>query len=77
MMPAMIDATPTDRRQTAMTVADAAQIGPDGHPPTMMISWLATPHFYQAERLIVLYVGDDPMVVDLLTALLGPPFAGG
>jgi len=56
---------------------DAAQIGPDGHPPTMTISWLATPHFYQAERLIVLYVGDDPMVVDLLTALLGPPFAGG
>ena len=56
---------------------DAAQIGPDGQPPTMMINWLATPHFYQAERLIVLYVGDDPMVVDLLTALLGPPFAGG
>lgn len=56
---------------------DAAQIGPAGHPPTMMISWLATPHFYQAGRLIVLYVGDDQAVVDLLTTLLGAPFAGG
>lgn len=57
--------------------ADAAQIGPDGNPLTMMIHWLATPHFFQSGRLIVLYIGDDQTVVDLLTALLGPPFAGG
>ena len=57
--------------------ADAAQIGPDGNPRTTMVTWIAPPHFFRADRLIVLYIGDDPTVVDLLTALLGPPFAGG
>jgi hypothetical protein len=57
-------------------VADAAQIGPDGNPPTMMISWLAPPHFFQAGSLIVLYLGEDQPALDLLTSLLGPPFAG-
>lgn len=57
--------------------ADAAEIGPDGNPSTTMISWLATPHFYRSDHLIVLYVGDDQAVVDLLSTLLGPPFAGG
>jgi hypothetical protein len=64
-------------RDAERAAADAAQIGPDGNPSTMMISWLATPHFYQAGQLIVLYVGDDQTVVDLLIGLLGPPFAGG
>lgn len=64
-------------RDAESAAADATQIGPDGNPPTMMISWLATPHFFQAERLIVLYVGDYQQVVDLLTELLGPQFAGG
>jgi hypothetical protein len=62
---------------TESAADDAAQVGPDGNPSTMMISWMATPHFYQAGQLIVLYVGDDQVVVDLLTDLLGPPFAGG
>ncbi len=56
--------------------ADASQIGPDGNPPTMMIHWIAPPHFFRTERVIVLYIGEDQVVVDLLTALLGPPFAG-
>lgn len=60
----------------AMAAADAAQIGPDGNPRTMIIEWIAPPHFFRAERLIVLYVGYDQAVIDLLTALLGPPFAG-
>ena len=57
-------------------VDDAAQIGPDGNPSTMMISWLAPPHFFQAGSLIVLYVGEDQSLIDVLTSLLGPPFAG-
>jgi hypothetical protein len=57
--------------------ADAAQIGPDGNPPTMMIDWIAPPHFFRAERVIVLYIGEDQAVVNLLTAVLGSPFAGG
>lgn len=63
-------------RDSASATADAAQIGPDGNPTTMQILWIAPPHFFQAERLIVLYLGEDPAAVDLLTALLGPPFAG-
>lgn len=56
--------------------ADAEQIGPDGNPATMMIHWIAPPHFFRGERVIVLYIGEDQAALDLLTALLGPPFAG-
>lgn len=61
---------------SAAAMADAAQIGPNGNPPTMMITWIGTPHFFRAERLIVLYVGDDETTMDLLTRLLGSPFVG-
>lgn len=63
-------------RDAASVAADAAQVGPDGNPTTMQILWIAPPHFFKAERLIILYLGEDPAVVDLLTALLGPSFAG-
>jgi hypothetical protein len=55
---------------------DARQIGPDGNPPTSMITWVAPPHFFHKERVIVLYVGSDPAVLKLLTEALGPQFAG-
>lgn len=57
--------------------ADVAHIGPDGHPDTMMITWIAPPHFFSAERLIVIYVGEDEVVVEVLSQILGPPFAEG
>lgn len=56
---------------------DVAQIGPDGNPQTTMITWVAPPHFFRAERVIVLYVGTDPAVLQVLTDALGPQFAGG
>lgn len=56
--------------------ADAEQIDPDGNLPMMMIDWIAPPHFFRAERVIVLYIGEDQAAVDLLTAVLGPQFAG-
>ncbi|GAC1561581.1 MAG: hypothetical protein NVS4B8_06290 [Herpetosiphon sp.] len=56
--------------------ADAQQIGPDGNPRLMMISWLASPHFFRKERLIVIFVGDNPAVLKVLTDALGPQFAG-
>lgn len=56
--------------------ADAEQLGPDGNPPTMMITWVGPPHFYRKERVIALYVGDDRAVTSVLTSLLGPQFAG-
>ncbi len=56
--------------------AAMATIGPDGNPATMMIDWVAAPHFYQAGRLIVLYVGDDAAVTQALNDALGAQVAG-
>lgn len=61
----------------ARATADAAQIGPDGNPSTMMILWIEPPHFFRGEQIIVLYIGEDQAVIDVLTSVLGPPFAGG
>jgi hypothetical protein len=41
-----------------------------------MMMWVATPHFYEAGKLIVLYVGEDSGVVGVLEEALGPQFAG-
>jgi hypothetical protein len=38
--------------------------------------WLEMPHVYLKGRVIVL-TGDDPLVVDALDTLLGPPLASG
>ena len=60
--------------------AEAGLISPDGYeisnPPTL-IGWISTPHFYNRAMLIVLYVGDSPVVLKALEAVLGPQFAGG
>jgi hypothetical protein len=61
----------------ASATADAAQIGPDGNPTTMMILWIEPPHFFRGEQIIVLYIGEDQAVIDVLTSVLDPPFAGG
>ena len=54
---------------------DARGIGPDGQP-AVALTWEAPPHFFRKERALVLYLGDDPALLALLTALLGPQFAG-
>jgi hypothetical protein len=59
------------------TEADAAQVADDGGSVgTSMISWMATPHFYKAGRILVIYVGDDQAILDLLEGILSPQFAG-
>jgi hypothetical protein len=56
----------------------AATIPPDGASfATVMVTWIATPHFYHSGRLIVLYVGDNAAITALLESLLGPQIAGG
>ena len=57
--------------------ADMNQITPDGNLKTVMITWIATPHFFCGEQIIVLYLGDEEEAIDLLTDLFGPQFAGG
>lgn len=57
--------------------AEAAMVAPDGGSiGTTMVSWIATPHFFKAEKIIVLYVGDDAEVIELLIGALGEQFAG-
>jgi len=56
---------------------DASQVAPDGGSiGTSMVDWIDTPHFYKAGRIIVLYVGSDQTVLDLLQQTIGPQFAG-
>ncbi|MHB8855986.1 MAG: hypothetical protein ACYC6K_05125 [Bellilinea sp.] len=55
----------------SLVASDGASVG------TTMISWIAPPHFYKTGRIIVLYLGEDTAVLDLLNQVLGVQFAGG
>lgn len=57
--------------------ADASQISPDGgSTKTTMISWLDDPHFFKQGRVLVLYIGKNQSLLDLLKGALGAQFAG-
>ncbi len=57
---------------------DASKVSPDGHSIGLsMPLWVETPHFYQKEKIIVLYVGNDSAIIELLESVLGTQFAGG
>ena len=49
----------------------------DGTEKASMITWVEPPHFYKAGKLIVLYVGCDSDVINVLQETMGPQFAGG
>ena len=60
-----------DALSAAKTIsADGSSIG------TSMVSWVEAPHFYKSGKLIVLYVGEEDTLVEVLAAVLGPQFAG-
>lgn len=62
----------------AAAQAAAATVPPNGSTfATMIVDWMAPPHFYQRGRIVALYVGTDAATIQLLTALLGQQFAGG
>ena len=50
--------------------ADGSSVG------TSMTFWVASPHFYKAGRLIVIYVGSDSDVINMLQEAMGSQFAG-
>jgi len=57
--------------------ADASLVSSDGSSiGTSMPFWVDDPHFYYKEKIIVLYVGDDPAIEELLESVLGSQFAG-
>jgi len=57
--------------------ADASLVSSDGSSiGTSMPFWVDDPHFYYKEKIIVLYVGDNPAIEELLESVLGSQFAG-
>jgi len=43
---------------------------------TTNISWMGSPHLYQKDQLIVIYVGDNSSMRNLLENIMGSQFAG-
>jgi hypothetical protein len=66
-------ATPDERLAVAARIdpTDPSNLG------TSIIEWAGNPKFWQADRFIVLYLGNDPAVESGLTSVLGQPFARG
>ena len=61
--------------------AEAALVSQDGfsiarEQGVRHINWLGTPHFYQRDRLIVIYVNGNAKLRDWLEAFMGPQFVG-
>ena len=70
-----------DYGDAAALEAEAAGISPDGS--SVAHKWTGkhdplgcAPHFFRTETAIVLYVGENPKVIEALTSVLGPQFAG-
>ena len=59
--------------------AASAQIDPTdpGNVGTALVDWDGWPKFWQRDRIIVLYLGRDVGTIQLLTELMGEPFAQG
>jgi len=59
----------------------ATQIAPDGYmvrtlTGACMIDYVAPPHFFKDRNLIVLYVGKNSHILEVLSNVLGSQFAG-
>ena len=59
------------KAESDLVASDGSSVG------TSIMTWIATPHFYNSGKLIVLYVGDQRDTIDDLVAVLGTEFAGG
>jgi hypothetical protein len=60
-------------------MAAAAQINPTdpSNMGTSMVDWDGRPRFWQRDRLLILYLGEDAATETLLQSVLGQPFASG
>ncbi|MEO8434611.1 MAG: hypothetical protein ABI596_06925 [Pyrinomonadaceae bacterium] len=58
--------------------AEARRVSADGTTiGTSKPTWMATPHFFKSGKLIVLYIGGNQTILDLLRRTSGNQFAGG
>ena len=64
-------------RDNAAAETEAQLVSPDGSSiGTSIPFWVASPHFYKAGRIIVLYMGENAAVTDALQKTIGAQFAG-
>jgi hypothetical protein len=57
--------------------AAAATVSKDGTQVAgTAMDWSGDPHLYPAGHIIVVYTGSDQLVMDALSAVMGPQFAG-
>ncbi len=56
--------------QASLVSTDGSSIG------TSMVSWIDEPHFYKRGRIIVIYIGQNPTTIELISGILGEQFAG-
>lgn len=57
--------------------SEAKKVDADGTGAgTSTAMWVGPPHFFRKGRLVVLFVGADEGVLNALTSVLGPQFAG-
>lgn len=57
--------------------SQAEEISPDGMTiGNTVIQWIAPPHFFLSGKILVLYLGTDPKLLEQLEALLGKQIAG-
>jgi hypothetical protein len=67
---------------SASASADAARFSSDGaqintDAGVLLVNWVATPHLYRADKLLVVYLGDNAATLARLDGVLGARFAGG
>lgn len=55
---------------------EARRVNADGSIGTSMPMWIAPPHFFRKENLIVLYLGADEKTLTALREMFGARFAG-
>jgi hypothetical protein len=65
-----------DYRDLVALADDAARIGPDGQPTSGRVEWARPPRFFRSGSVLVLTIDGAQPLADMLTELLGPPFAG-
>jgi len=56
--------------QASLVSADGSEVG------RSKVGWVGPPHFFRRDKIIALYIGDDPTTIKALSDVLGTQFAG-
>lgn len=66
---------PSEEERTVAT----ARIDPDDptNIGTAIVEWAGAPKFWERDRILVLYLGNNDDTTTLIDTVLGPPFARG